>query len=86
MKLIHSSTSMKSALVYVYLIQAGYSKGWNPIQKFSMDKKNNFCETRKYFPRASKNFIRAGKIEFCQESSCDRKSFGKNFSKKTNAF
>ena len=34
MKLIHSSTSMKSALVYVYLIQAGYSKGWNPIQKF----------------------------------------------------
>ena len=34
MKLIHLSTSTKSALVYVYLFQNNYSKGWIPIQKF----------------------------------------------------
>ena len=62
MKLIHSSASTKSALVYIYPFQDGYSKDWSPIQKFSMDKKYNFSETRIYFPRVEKNFRRAGKL------------------------
>ena len=62
-KLIHSSASTKSALVYIYPFQDGYSLRLSlPIQKFSMDKKFNFSETRIYFPRVEKNFRRAGKL------------------------
>ena len=49
-------------------------------------KKNNFSETRKYFPRVGKNFKRAGKLKFCQERPGELKSYVKNFSQKTNAF
>ena len=53
------------------------------FRNFSMDKKNNFSETRKYFPRVRKNFRRVGKIWFCKENPCDVKSYDKSFSKKT---
>ena len=33
------------------------------FRNFSMDRKNNFSETRKYFPRVGKNFRRAEKFD-----------------------
>ena len=37
------------------------------FRNFSMDRKNNFSETRKHFPSVGKNFRIAGKTYFCQE-------------------
>ena len=39
-------------------------EGWSPLEKFFHEKKNNFFETRKYFPTSEKNLKEQEKFNF----------------------